>query len=267
VTTAPARRFGWKPDPPTQPGERPDLRAAELLAGLPIVDTWSNRSLVVELLDQGPAETCVAHSIPQAVRMQHVKQGIARPALCSRLFGYWVSRAYHHATGEDDGTYLRTFMQGLSHFGFCPESRWPYDLAQINRMPPWDAFRGSFDQHAPVPTIYSRIDTAGQSRIDDIKRAIAAGHGVCFGTLVSDRFCANDLGDGPLEPPVGLTIAGGHALVAAEYDKEGVAGPNSWGTSWGDEGWFHFSWDYMAWPETSDLWVINSAPVYSEGGY
>lgn len=254
--------FGWLRDIPKAPGDKPDHDAAPLLSSLPIPPSASNRELVVDVLDQGALGSCVANSILQAVRGSQVRQGAVAPKLGSRLFGYWVSRAYHHATDVDDGTYLRTFFQGLNQFGFCPESVYPYDVARYAAMPPSAAFRAGFDQHAP--TVYKRIQSANAARVADIKRALAAGYLVTFGTLVSEDFARNQLGDAPLSAPIGKTIAGGHALCAVGYDGDDFEVVNSWSEDWGARGYCTMAADYLTWAETTDLWIVQEAPAYSE---
>jgi C1A family cysteine protease len=256
------RGLGYKPDPPKAIGQKPDHDAAPTLGTAPPPPAASNVELVVEVLDQGQAGSCVAHAIPQAVRMAHVRAGIASPRLMSRNMGYWLSRSLDGTQNEDDGTYLRSFFTVLKAYGFCPESVWPYDLAQLYTIPPAAAFRAAYDQNNP--TVYQRIMTAGAARIDDIKRAIAAGYGVCFGTDVSEAFCQNQLGDGPIPPPTTSPIAGGHALCAVAYDGDTFRIVNSWSPDWGDRGYCTFSADYMAWDRTNDLWIVAQAPNYSE---
>lgn len=255
--------FGWRPDLPKLSGEAPDHDASELLSGAAIPFAATNRNLIVDVLDQKDLGSCVANAILQAVRAAHVRHGVMQPRLGSRLFGYWASRAFHNATGVDDGTYLRTFFQAVNKFGFCPEAYWPYDVARFATMPPSAAFRAAFDQHSP--TVYKRITVAGAARIAQIKGALAAGYLVTFGTLVSDSFARNEIGTAPLTPPAGSDpIAGGHALCAVGYQADTFDVVNSWSADWGDRGFCRFSADYLAWSQTTDLWLVQEAPAYSE---
>lgn len=257
------RRLGWLPDPPKLTGEKPDLLAAPILkAAPPPPPSASIRNLVTGVLDQKALGSCVSNAIMQAVRCSHVKQGIANPELGSRLFGYYLSRAYHHDTGNDSGTYLRLFFQSLLKFGFCRESIWPYsDLdGRWRKMPSGAAFRAAHDQKNP--TVYRRINETGADRLDAIKRAIAGGYAVCFGTDVDNAFCSNLLKE-PVRPPVG-NIAGGHAMMVGGYDGDVFEICNSWGKGWGDQGWVRFSGDYLAWDGTRDLWILEQAPRYSD---
>jgi C1A family cysteine protease len=256
-------KLGWLPDPPKAAHERADFEADFILRAMPPPPAAANiRHLVTSVLDQGNIGSCVANAILQAVRCSHVKQGIANPQLGSRLFGYYLSRAYHHQTNEDSGTFLRLFFSALAKFGFCPESVWSYsdDGEKFREMPPMAAFRAAFDQ--ANPTTYRRIAASGADRLDQIKRAIASGYGVCFGTDVDGAFTSNQLSE-PIKPPSG-NIAGGHAMMVGGYDGDVFEICNSWGTGWGDGGWCRFSDEYMAWDKTRDLWIVEYAPRYSD---
>ena len=57
------------------------------------------------------------------------------------------------------------------------------------------------------------------------------------------------------------SILGGHAVVAVGYDdsKECFIVRNSWGTNWGDAGYFYMPYAYLTNPElASDAWEITN---------
>ncbi len=256
-------RLGWKRDPPKLAGAKPHHDAAPLLGLATPPARGSSLELVVNILDQG-ASDCVAHSATQNVRCSMVRQGQLEPELPSCRMGYWTSRAEHHATGDDDGTYLSTFFQGYNRFGFCRTKDWPYDVARINDVPSAAAFRAASDQRdAGGPIAYRRIMSAGRARLDDIKRAVSSGYPVSFGTLVSAAFCRNELGTAPIEPPIGQEIAGGHALLVAAYDGDVFTIVNSWSEDWGARGLCRFAGSYLEWLESNDFWIVERAPEYS----
>lgn len=258
------RGLGYKRDPAKQPGEKPDRDARTKLRAAPVPRSADNRRLV-EIIDQLGIGSCVENAVKQAVRMSHILQGARNPPFASRLFGYYLDRARTHETAEDSGTFIRLAFENQNKFGFCPESVWPYvdDGETFKRMPSPAAFRAAYDQCQP--TEYLKIFDTGADRVLAVKRAIAAGHGVAFGTLVSDKFCAGDLGLGPVPPPVGESIAGGHAMTLVGYDGDVFDVANSWGEGWGDQGFWKMSADYLKWSETDDLWICQAAPLFSGG--
>ena len=59
----------------------------------------------------------------------------------------------------------------------------------------------------------------------------------------------------PNEPSIG-----GHAVVAVGYDdaKKRLIMRNSWGTGWGDRGYFYLPYEYITTPNlAADFWTIR----------
>jgi C1A family cysteine protease len=263
------RGLGWKQDRPESLWHPPD-RSARVKLGTSLPPTAASvRKFVTSILDQGPLGSCTCNAVAQALHVSAVAQGHDNPPYASRLFAYYLARAYDHDTASDNGTYLRNVFMALVKFGFPPESAWPYSSdqganARFRLKPSAEAFREAYDQRHP--TEYLRIDSQGAERITDIKRAIAAGDAVVFGTAVSEDFCSNNLGQGPLAPlppPLKQTIAGNHALCIAEYDHDSFGIVNSWGEGFGAKGWCTFSADYLAWERSNDFWIVRLAPPFS----
>lgn len=253
-------KLGYLPDPPKAADQRPDYRASDILRLAPPPRTATLRQQILNFLNQGNLSSCVANTILQTVRMSHVRQGIVNPQLGSRLHGYYAARAIDHAETVDGGTYLRSFFTALLKFGFCPESIWPYDEKMVNVRPSMAADRAAYDQ--ANPSEYRRIYETGSARVDVVKRAIASGYPVCFGTDVDNDFCSGKLIE-PLVPPL-KNIAGGHAMFFFGYEDDDFMVGNSWGDEWGDGGQCRFSADYVAWEKTRDLWILSRAPNYSQ---
>lgn len=251
------RKLGYREDPP----DPRDWSASEKFGSSgPVPQRSDNRHLIPSILDQGGMNSCVANAVAQAVRASHIRQGAADPPLLSRHWLYYLTRKSHHEETRDEGTFIRNAFFVLDHFGFPPESVWPYidDGERVFKKPDLHVYSEAYDQHEP--TKYRRIFETGSARVDMCKRALADGHLIVFGTDISDRFVAGDLGDDPIGPPVGISIAGGHAMVIRDHDRDvfNVVG------SWAEKETYRFSADYVAWDRTRDLWVVESAPGWSE---
>jgi len=257
------RGTGWKKDPPKVAGQTPDRDARLKVRAEPIPARASNRHLVLGVLDQFGLGSCVANAVMQAVRASQVRGGAVNPPLGSRLWTYYLARAATNEQNEDNGTFIRLAFQAITKLGFPPESAWPYldDGDAFKQAPPPGVVRQAYDQRAP--TEYHRIYETGDARIVAVKRALAQGFLVCFGTLVSNRFCGDDLGRGPVLPPIGDPIAGGHAMCIVGYDPLSFDVVNSWGTGWGAGGFWSMDPTYLEWDETQDLWIVESAPPFS----
>lgn len=260
------RGLGYRPDPAKPPGTAPDHRAHARLGAGPIPDHINNGHLVLSVLDQGHLSSCVANAVCQAVRAAQYRTSGVPGELGSRLFLYYLARAALHEESLDNGTYIRLAFEILNRFGIPPESAFTYtdQHGRYQDKPGISAFRLASDQRAP--TTYLRIDDDGAARVDAVRRALAAGYLVVFGTDVSQDFCDNRLGSAPLPPPVSSPIVGGHAMTAVGYDFRGaepyVEVVNSWGEAWGDVGYWRMSPEYLTWGPTNDLWIAEATPVF-----
>ena len=253
--------IGYMPDS-DYPDER-DKDSKEILTAAE-ADEWASLSQwVVDVLNQRSLGSCVSNSGLQAVRMSQRRQNPdVIPPLGSRLFGYYNPRTYHDAEDDDNGTYIRFFFKALNKFGFCPESKYPYYIDKFADKPDHGIYRAAIDQKDP--TDYYRIYETGDDRIRVIKRAISQGHPVVFGTTVTNKFCRGEA-DGVIPRPT-TGYRGGHAMLVEGFNdaEECCIILNSWGRGFGDNGRCKFGYDYMTWSQTRDLWVVRSAPSYSE---
>jgi C1A family cysteine protease len=243
-----------------------------------------------QTIDQGRLGSCTTDGAAQVIRATEVRERVeggmsldvaqATTQFMSRLFAYYLARAFSGETAVDSGTQIRNVFRALNLFGFPPEYVWPYSdntdpsagPTPFSHMPSANAYRLAFDQRNAVGdrnlVDYARIASTGYERVDDVKRAIMAGYIVEFGTNVSERFCS-DMGANnglPIKPPVGEKIAGGHAMCIVAFDGDDFPVLNSWGLEYGDEGVCIFSADYVAWDESTDFWVARRAPFLPAQG-
>lgn len=199
--------------------------------------------------------SCVANATADAFELL-----LQRPDQISRLWLYWLARAYHDATGVDDGTSIRYAFDALRRYGACPEEIWPYDTSKVFYQPPVYAYTVA---SANKLTGFYRIGTVGEERADDIETAVRANHPVVFGTEVSEQFtqCFDvqqvDSGKG-WSYPTGK-IAGRHAMVVVGVRKSNGRRQfkirNSWGERFCLGGYVWFEEDYLTDSGTSDIWV------------
>jgi hypothetical protein len=253
--------LGWMPD---APDDRDYDAAGVLGAALAQGETPIVGSVLDQLgrpLQQGSLPSCVAQAVAKLLFAAHKRKGAVDPPLASRMAIWFLARATHGMQRYATGTHLRSAFLALNRFGFCPESKHPYDANLYATLPSTSALRASIDQARP--TSYMRIFEEGEARIAAVRRAILAGFPVAFGTLVSDAFVAGRPG-AVWDPPRGGGIAGGHAMIVAGYDQDDFVVLNSWGEGWGDRGLCRLSSEYVAWDETRDLWVVPDAQLYSE---
>jgi len=189
----------------------------------------------------------------------------------SRLFLYKATRNLMCEKG-DTGAFLRTTMGALVLFGVPPEEYWPYKTANFDKEP--TSFCYAFAQNYQ-PMRYYRLDPPGTSPTEllmQIKKNLAAGLPSMFGFTVYSSIVQAGENGGKIPYPIkGDKIEGGHAIVAAGYDdkmkiKNAIAAGvettgallirNSWGTSWGDNGYGWLPYEYILQGLAEDWWSL-----------
>lgn len=245
------RRHGWTRDLPDHRDRRFGLT---YLADRPA--TVDLRPLCCPVYDQGALGSCTAHAIAAALRFLRKKQGL--PDLPpSRLFVYFWERMLEGTVESDAGATIRDGIKVVAAYGIADEAAWPYDPARFKDDPPQACYASADKTHA---LRYERL-----SDLDEIRQSLALGYPVAFGFTVyegfeSDAVAASGIAamPGPDEKP-----KGGHAVLAVGYDD--AAGrlivQNSWGTDWGQRGFFTLPYAYVASGLASDFWSLRQIAV------
>ena len=245
------QRYGWRPDSPDM---RDFLLAVEPAKTLP--PRVSLRKQMPPVYDQGQLGSCTANSVGAILEFNELKQKEADAATPSRLFIYYNERAMEGTISQDSGAEIRDGVKSVAQLGAPPETMWPYIITKFARKPPAAAYKAALKHQA---IRYARV---AQSEIA-IQSVLATGYPISFGFTVYESFETEVGSDGvvPMPKPNEKTL-GGHAVVAVGYKQ--IRGQlyfecrNSWGTSWGDHGYFWMPAGYVTSANlASDFWVIE----------
>jgi C1A family cysteine protease len=220
--------------------------------------------------DQGRIGSCTSHAGAGIIEY-YEKKSFGRHIDASRLFLYKVTRNLMKMKG-DTGAYLRTTMGAMVLFGVPPEEYWPYNDVEkrFDEEPP--AFCYAFAQNYQTVK-YFRHDPPGTKAEEILRRVktyLSKGHPAMFGfTVYNSIEQAESTGRIPFPSPK-ERIEGGHAIVAIGYnDKMKIKNKygkiettgallirNSWGKSWGEEGYGWLPYEYVLKGLAEDFWSI-----------
>jgi len=253
-------RYGWIPD---LPDHRDILYGAQpgALRALPPAVDLRGTFAGVPCYDQGQLGSCTANAIAGALEFDEITQaeGAVMP---SRLFIYYNERAMEGSVDSDAGAMIRDGIKSVATLGACPEAEWPYsDDASIHgpfRQKPTD--RCYTDALARKALAYQRIARS----VPLMKACLAEGFPFVYGFTVFESFEDTELWQHNIMPMPAPdeSILGGHAVLAVGYDdaRQVFIVRNSWGTDWGDNGYFYVPYLFMAHADpvyASDFWTVR----------
>lgn len=205
--------------------------------------------------DQLWTQSCVAQATVKAFEIKRVmEKGEESHVDLSRLAVYYLARElmFPQKTDIDGGTYIGNAFDVMRRWGCPAEADWPWVPTRINRSPSWLAMRKAYT--SKIDSFY-KIGGSGQGRVDHVVEALQAGNPVVFGTFVDKTWDLYKKGQ-VLQPVSKSDADASHATVLVGF-KDGVfIGENSWGTDWGDDGFYLMSPDVLANGSVSrDFWV------------
>ena len=239
---------GWKP-------QSVDLRDHLYAPGPPPAGLPSKvdlRPFDVPLFDQGQLGSCTANATIGCFMFEAKKDNIALEVR-SRLQLYYNSRVAEGDPAQDGGAQLRDVIKVLNKQGVCPESDWPYNVAKFAVAPPMNTYADGLLERV---TSYAAV----AQTLPALKAALAAGRPVAFGFTVYPAFESAAVAKTGIVPmPRGKSV-GGHAVRLVGYDDatKRFLVANSWGTGWGDKGYFTMPYAYVVSARASDFWTISA---------
>ena len=204
--------------------------------------------------NQGHTGSCVAQATCKAFEIKRImEKGHEAHIDLSRLAIYWFARnlMLPKETNKDEGTYISHAFDAMRRFGVPPESAHPWDIISIFDAPSWDAMRKAY--LCKLDAFY-KIRSTGMKRVEMVIEALRAGNPVVFGTYTDSSWHRYKKGS-VLMPVSKEESTGRHATVLVGYKNGIFIGENSWGTNWGDDGFYLMDEFTIAAEGTRDLWV------------
>lgn len=244
--------YGWIPD---LPDHRDKLyeQLAPIVEMEKLPSSVDLRPKCSPVQNQGDLGSCTANALAGNVDFLK-KQSLKKVLDFSRLFIYYNERVITHTVNADSGAMLRDGIKTLAKAGVCPESEWPYDIHAFTQKPSQKAYTDAL--HYQI-TAYYRLST-----LDQMKHTLASGYPFVFGFSVYESFESQTVANTGIVslPTKSEKLLGGHAVMAAGYDeaKKQFIVRNSWGTSWGINGYFLMPYEYLITSTLAqDFWTIR----------
>ena len=206
------------------------------------------------VLDQGQIGSCTSNASSNALRYLLKKEKMTewQP---SRLYIYWFSRFIEGSTNQDSGCQIRDVMTAIHTYGACDEKLLPYNINRFTNRPSNSCVR------AATPHIKDFKYLSVSNSEASLKNCLAAGFPIVFGFDVYESFESQSVantGIVPMPDTEKEQCLGGHCVCIYGYDdtKKQYLIMNSWGTGWGDNGYFHAPYDFVK-LYGSDFWTLR----------
>jgi C1A family cysteine protease len=242
------RNYGWKGI------GYPDFRDRKFKTISPRVELPKVVSLICPpVVDQGDLGACVFFALSYAYEAMMVVDD-RLPINPSQLFAYYQYRAKYGNVNQDDGAFIRDAIKTYAA-GVCLEPYWPYILRNFAVKPTPSAY-----QDAPGHKILSYYAV---NDLEDMLQCMASGFGFVAGLSLFESFESNEVAQTGIisMPKHGESFVGGHAVfVGGGYDlhRRVFKFQNSWGPSWGDNGFGYLPFEYLANPGLcGDCWTVR----------
>lgn len=220
----------------------------------PQMDVTDLRQFCSPVEDQGNLGSCTGQAIAGAIELLNKRNKM--PTDVSRLFIYYYERLILGTVNYDSGAYIRDGIKACSRNGAPLEKFWPYLIQRFKSKPTQQAIRDALSRKI---TLYERVNDHNGC-ID----AINNGYPVIIGFHVYSSFESRDVYKTGMMPYPNLRkekLLGGHAVLLVGYNKltQRYIARNSWGSNWGDGGYFYMPFEVIQNSQMSgDFWIIKS---------
>lgn len=248
----PTKNYGWKRDTPDSRDIKMSLTQAQLDKSKYTNKVDLRNKNMPTMYDQGSLGSCTANAICAAYTYVANSIGVKNPDL-SRMFIYYNERVMEGTVRYDAGAEIRSGIKSVNKVGVCRESYCVYNIKNFTKKPSNLAYKDA-------PTNKSVKYMSVSISVNDFKNALSAGYPVIFGFAVPYTFESAELAStGIMKPYNNEKIIGGHAVLACGFDETDkcVLVRNSWGTLWGDKGYFKMPYSFVESGLLSDAWILQ----------
>jgi C1A family cysteine protease len=213
--------------------------------------SFTLRPKMAPILNQGNIGDCVCNAYALAIATMTLG---SKTVNMSRLMNYAVARVITGGTvTNDSGLYVRDAAKCISNYGVCQETAWPYIEKNFSVLPPLSAFQS-------LKLFKSFTYTAVSQNLESLKSCLLSSYPIIFGFMVYTSFLTNAVAKSGIVPMPNTSkekIEGGHCTNIIGYDdaRQVFICANSWGTGWGDGGYFYMPYAYITNPNLASDFI------------
>lgn len=251
------KNYGWKPD-------LPDVRdfKYKLSSFVPFQTTNNRYNLIMPpIQDQLNLGSCTGNACASIMNFLYLNGHFqykpkVSPVPFSRLFIYYNERLIENTVSQDAGAQIRDGIKVLAAKGVPPETLCPYNVDKFTKIPSHAAWMEATKYKA---IIYERLNNV---ILEQLVACLVSGFPFVFGFSVYESFETLKVATTGIVPMPLPTeqLLGGHCVWCIDYDADqrGFWCVNSWGSSWGKEGLFFLSEEYLTNTNLADdFWTIK----------
>jgi len=231
--------------------------------------------------DQQDLGACTAHAAGGIVEYFE-KRAFGKHIDASRLFLYKTTRNLMQVTG-DTGAWLRETMGALVLCGVPDEKYWPYKTKDYDKEP--TSFIYTLAENYSTIKYFCHdpqgANLSGAEVLASVKKYLDAGIPSMFGFWGFESFEDSDSPGDISYPCKGEKAQWGHAVMTVGYDddrkvsnlgcKTETTGAllirNSWGKTWGDDGYGWLPYDYVLNGLALDFWSLIDMKWIDTGNF
>lgn len=218
-------------------------------------DSVDLRNKMPPIYDQGQLESCTANALAACFEYQEKNSFIP-----SRLFMYYNEKVIDN---DNSCTNLVDCIRSFQDNGICPENMWPYNVSKF-KVKPYETCYNAASKYKSLDVINIQHD------ITSMKTSLANCYPFIVGISIYESFETKDVANTGLVPIPNINkeeLLGGHCVLVCGYDdsKQYWIVRNSWGSLWGDKGYFYLPYLYLFDSKlSSDLWNITKSNIIIE---
>ena len=229
----------------------------KLLTTMKLPTSIDLRNKMPPVYDQGQLGSCTANALAACFEYEDNNAFIP-----SRLFIYYNERVIENNINTDSGACLYDGIKSIQKTGVCSENLWPYNISKFKIKPTKNCYTDAEN--------YKALDVTNiQQDITSMKTSLANGYPFVVGISVYASFESKKVSNTGIVPMPDIhkeELLGGHAVLVCGYDdlNQRWILRNSWGSSWGDKGYFYLPYLYLLDSHlSSDLWNITKLNIVS----